>query len=200
MARKCILSCILSCILITNVHASGFEAQIPQAAQAIVTGVAVAVGVATKIIRPVDPQKDLPEIIIQEQPQSILQESISEQASQLYKQSILDALSKPDASYKQIPQKSTLQNIVLKQAQPTPIPSPPVEIQPQPVLLPKVRTTKAALHAAQKLQPQKQTVEIQHGKEPVKAIQQNIPVPQKQISQQSSQNLQHTPVSFEFNE
>ena len=76
MARKCILSCILSCILITNVHASGFEAQIPQAAQAIVTGVAVAVGVATKIIRPVDPQKDLPEIIIQEQPQSILQESI----------------------------------------------------------------------------------------------------------------------------
>ena len=198
MARKCILSCILSCILITNVHASGFEAQIPQAAQAIVTGVAVAVGVATKIIRPVDPQKDLPEIIIQEQPQSILQESISEQASQLYKQSILDALSKPDASYKQISQKSTLQDIISKQAQPTPIPSPPVEIQPQPVLLPKVSTTKAALHAAQKLQPQKQTVEIQHGKEPVKAIQQNIPVPQKQILQQSSKLPQQTPVSFEW--
>ncbi len=210
MARKCILSCMLSCILASNLHASGLEGHIPQAAQAIVAGVAVAVGVATKIIRPVDPAKDLPEIIIQDQPEAAPQKSIPQQTAELHKQSILDALSKPDAPDKQISQKAPLEKTSPTSSQSdtksTPVisheQSPPVEIQPQQISSPNVSATKAALHAAQKLHHQKQTVETKPA--PTKqssthqVIQQNIPTPQKQISQQVSRLPQQAPVAFEW--
>ena len=71
MKRKYVLSCLLFCTLITDlIHASGFEAPISQATQtigaAIIAGVATAIAIATEVIRPVAPEKDLPKIQIQE--------------------------------------------------------------------------------------------------------------------------------------
>ena len=210
--RKYILSCLLFCTLITDVYASGFEAPASQAAQAIgaavIASVATAVAIATEIIRPVDPEKDLPEPKIQEKPKETPPQPTQQKTipSQIQSSPVTSHTHvKPQdfqtpiwqtAQQKNISQKAVQIQILIRPTEGIPQPEIPESQTPSS----SISTTQATLITAQKLQSQKQTVEIQHVKEPVKAIQQNIPVPQKQISQQSSQNLQHTPVSFEFNE
>jgi hypothetical protein len=62
MKRSFIFSCIFSCIIVTGLFASGFEAQIPQMAQALAAGaLAVASAVATKVSGITNPAKSEPQ-------------------------------------------------------------------------------------------------------------------------------------------
>ena len=207
--RKYILSCLLFCTLITDVYASGFEAPASQAAQAIgaavIASVATAVAIATEIIRPVDPEKDLPEPKIQEKPKETPPQPTQQKTipSQIQSSPVTSHTHvKPQdfqtpiwqtAQQKNISQKAVQIQILIRPTEGIPQPEIPESQTPSS----SISTTQATLITAQKLHQQKQILQALEQNTPSQTIQQSTPAQQKQILQKP---LQQTPVSFEFNE
>ena len=202
ISRKYILLGLLFCALITDlIHASGFEAPISQAAQAvgvaIVAGVATAVAIATEIIKPIDPEKDLPQIQIQEKPSLAPPETVSSECQSAPAAS--KATAKPEdfqtPIWQTAPEKTVSSEIIQNHITIRPAPVIP---QPELPTSSSTHTTQATLIAAQKLQLQKQEVQTKQTSTP-QTIQQSSSQ-QKQVSQRASQSTQQISSPAEWDE
>jgi hypothetical protein len=155
---KYILLSLFFCTLVTDlIHASGFEAPIAQAAQtigvAVVAGVATAVAIATEIIKPIDPEKDLLQIKIQEKTSSAPPETIPSecQSAQVVSKTIVKPEDFQTPIWHEAPEKTVSSEIIQNHITIRPAPVIP---QPEIPSSSSINTTQATLLAAQKLQQQ----------------------------------------------